>query len=185
MFLVAAMLLTNGTYAQGNSQKNKVAYKKNAQKMKGAHPDGVMMKNGKMMLTMNGKTTLMVNEVTLSNGTRVMANGHCMMRDGSTLMLKNGDHMNMDGNLVPMKMKSVKMAKIHPNGVSMQNGRMMMTIKGNTTLMENEVTMGNGTRVFTNGRYILKDGSILILKEGEQMNLGGNIMPVKKHKMKS
>jgi hypothetical protein len=79
---------------------------------------------------------------------------------------------------------NAKMHKENPNGVMMQNGRMMLIIKGQTTYLDSEVTMSNGTRVFPNGNIIKKNGSIAVMTEGQHMNLGGNMIPMRKIKIK-
>jgi hypothetical protein len=77
-------------------------------KMQGMSSDGIMMKDGKMMITQNGKTTAMENEMTLENGTRVMTDGTYMDKNGSTMRMKNGDHMMMSGKMMSMKKLKMK-----------------------------------------------------------------------------
>ena len=72
-------------------------------KMRGMSSDGIMMKDGKLMITQNGKTMPMETEMTLKNGTRVMTDGTYMDKNGSTMRMKNGDHMMMSGKMMPMK----------------------------------------------------------------------------------
>jgi len=45
----------------------------------------------------------METEMTLENGTRVMTDGTYMDKNGSTMRMKNGDHMMMSGKMMPMK----------------------------------------------------------------------------------
>ncbi|WP_162996872.1 DUF6799 domain-containing protein [Mucilaginibacter kameinonensis] len=74
--------------------------------------DGVMMKDGKMMVMKEGKTMMMDKDMTMSNGTMVMTDGMVKMKDGKSMMLKNGQCVNMDGTIEkPMKMKHKKMVK--------------------------------------------------------------------------
>lgn len=72
-------------------------------KMNGMSSDGIMMKDGKLMITQNGKTMPMETEMTLENGTRVMTDGTYMDKNGSIMRMKNGDHMMMSGKMMPMK----------------------------------------------------------------------------------
>jgi hypothetical protein len=62
--------------------------------------DGLMMQNGKMMRTQNGKTTVMDKEMTLDNGTRIMSDGTVIKKDGTRMKMKNGEHMDMSGNMM-------------------------------------------------------------------------------------
>ena len=75
----------------------------NNNNMNGMSSDGIMMKDGKLMITQNGKTMPMETEMTLENGTRVMTDGTYMDKSGSTMRMKNGDHMMMSGKMMPMK----------------------------------------------------------------------------------
>lgn len=70
--------------------------------------DGIMMKDGKMMVHKDGKSMAMDKEMTLDNGTKVMMDGTCMMKDGTKTMMKNGDMVHMDGTMMTGKMKDKK-----------------------------------------------------------------------------
>ncbi len=59
--------------------------------------DGVMMKDGKVMVMKEGKTMMMDHDMTLMDGTKVMTDGTVMKKDGSKMMMKNGDAMDMSG----------------------------------------------------------------------------------------
>ncbi len=59
--------------------------------------DGVMMKDGKVMVMKEGKTMMMDKDMTLMDGTKVMTDGTVMKKDGSKMMMKNGDAMDMSG----------------------------------------------------------------------------------------
>ena len=71
--------------------------------------DGVMMKDGKMMMVENGKKMEMTHDVTLKNGQVVMQDGTVKMKDGKTMMMKDGDCLSMNGKMSKMKMD--KMSK--------------------------------------------------------------------------
>ena len=82
-------------YTQGYAQ----AEKKEAKK------DCIMMKDGKLLQTKDGKTAELTEDVTLPNGTVVMKDGNVKMKDGTTKMLKDGDQIWMDGKMTHMSMK--------------------------------------------------------------------------------
>ena len=66
-----------------------------------ADMDGVMMKDGKMMMMMGGKATgPMDKEMTMSDGTKVKPDGSIVMKDGKMMMMKNGQMMMMDGKMM-------------------------------------------------------------------------------------
>ena len=62
---------------------------------------GVMMKDGKMMMMMDGKAAgPMDHDVTMSDGTKVMKDGMVKMKDGKEMHMKDGQMMMMDGKMM-------------------------------------------------------------------------------------
>jgi hypothetical protein len=80
----------------------------NPQEMDKTYGDGAMMMNGKMMMHHSGNMTIMEQDTTMLNGTRVMANGTCINTDGTKFMMQEGQHMDMSGNLMPMIESDIK-----------------------------------------------------------------------------
>lgn len=68
---------------------------KNHKKMK----DHVTMKGGKMMLMKKGELFIIDKNMKLSNGTVVTPNGTINLIDGSSMRMKNGDQIFMDGKV--------------------------------------------------------------------------------------
>lgn len=58
-----------------------------------------LMKKGKVFEVKDDKETPLKANVTLKNGTVIMPNGHCKMKDGKSTMLKDGECMREDGKL--------------------------------------------------------------------------------------
>ena len=44
----------------------------------------------------------------MSNGTKMMVDGVCVKKDGTKMKMKEGDHMDMKGNMHPMKETKIK-----------------------------------------------------------------------------
>jgi hypothetical protein len=61
------------------------------------YTNGVMMRDGKMMVRKDGKTMEMDSDMTMPNGEKVMRDGRVMTKDGKSRMMKNGDAMDMKG----------------------------------------------------------------------------------------
>ncbi|KAA9332984.1 hypothetical protein F0P96_08340 [Hymenobacter busanensis] len=83
--------------------------------------DGVMMVDGKVMLTENGHTNQLAEPRTLTNGTKIAADGTVTKADGSTVTLVNGDYMSLSGRLTTAAMKAeqdslMQAAKMDPKG---------------------------------------------------------------------
>ncbi len=66
------------------------------------HEDMITMKDGKVMMMRNGDMTPMEDEMTLSDGTRVMPNGQVILANGTARMMMEGEAMNMHGQTVDM-----------------------------------------------------------------------------------
>lgn len=112
ILVFAAIGITAGVYAQSDSTNKKM----NHQEMNNAHhqnmhnnmvdnfhPDGVLMQNGEIKKVENGEMTILNEDMTMSNGTIVMTDGNYTEVDGTTKMLKEGQHIDMDGNLTFLK----------------------------------------------------------------------------------
>lgn len=61
--------------------------------------DGVMMQGGKLIVMKEGQASVMTEDMTLSNGTVIMKDGSIKKADGTTMMLKNGDQIDMAGTM--------------------------------------------------------------------------------------
>jgi hypothetical protein len=55
------------------------------------------MKEGKMLFIVDQETIIMDQDIVMTNGTIVSILGEVTLRDGITMMMKNGDMMGMDG----------------------------------------------------------------------------------------
>ena len=72
-----------------------------ASRLMAAEMHGVMMKDGKMVMMMDGKATgPMEHEMTMSDGTKVMTDGMVKMKDGKEMHMKDGQMMMMDGKMM-------------------------------------------------------------------------------------
>ena len=107
LILIAAFTLSSGVFAQEHKMEG---MDKKEQKMD-MKKDHVMMMDGKMKMVKNGKEIPMDTDMTMGNGTKVMADGMCTKKDGTTMTMKNGDMMDMDGKMGKMPKKG-KMGKM-------------------------------------------------------------------------
>ena len=102
LLTMTAVIITVGAYAQLDQRQpdrpDTAAYQTSINK----HPDGFMMKNGKMMCVKDEKMTLLENDTTLTNGTIVMSNGNYTRKGETKMMFKEGQHMDLNGNVVNM-----------------------------------------------------------------------------------
>lgn len=64
---------------------------------------GVLMHRGRTMIVRNGQKTFIKSHTHLSYGTKVMSDGTIIKKDGTKTMMKDGEFVNMMGEIVPMK----------------------------------------------------------------------------------
>lgn len=67
-----------------------------------------VMKDSKMWQIKAGEKSELTADVTLENGTIVMANGTVKKTDGQTTTLKNGQYVDLEGNIGEWKDDSVQ-----------------------------------------------------------------------------
>jgi hypothetical protein len=68
-------------------------------------------------------------------------------------------------------------ADSNPDGVMMQDGKMMTMKDGKATApMPDSMTMSNGATVTSNGTVKMKDGTETHMKDGQMMMMDGHMM---------
>ncbi|MEP6952411.1 MAG: DUF6799 domain-containing protein [Ginsengibacter sp.] len=88
-----AITLSLGVFAQDSTNQTPATAPQQSVK---SH-EGVIMKDGKLLMMKNGQTTQLTTDLTLDNGAVVMSNGTLKSKDGTTTTLKEGDYVAMDG----------------------------------------------------------------------------------------
>jgi hypothetical protein len=81
------------------------------------------------------------------------------------------DMTNLDSN---MEYRNVK------DGIVMQGGQLKIVRSGKLYLLNNPVTLKNGTIVLTDGIINMTNGSTPSLKEDDYIDMDGNIRPLQK-----
>lgn len=66
--------------------------------------DGVEIKDGRLMITQQGLTNPLTQEMMLANGTTINTNGAVTMLDGTTKVLQAGDRLSLSGRLTTAAM---------------------------------------------------------------------------------
>ena len=90
-------LLIAGSFATvASAQSGTKTKTQNMQQVK----DYVLMKDGKMHLVKGGNITSLENDLTLANGTTISTAGAVKTSDGTTMQLKEGEKIDMDGKMV-------------------------------------------------------------------------------------
>lgn len=79
------------------------------------------------------------------------------------------------------KMKTHKMSPPKDH-IMMKDGKLWVMKNGTHTEMKEPMTLENGTMVMTDGTVKMKDGSSMVLKNGNSINMMGQMMPMKMKK---
>jgi len=64
----------------------------------------------------------------------------------------------------------------HPDGYMMHNGKMTMVKNGKMAVMENDITLSNGTMIMSNGNYIIKGEKKMMIKKSEHFDMNGKLI---------
>lgn len=147
-----------------NAQENKMESQETMSKTN----DHVMMKNGIMMIVKGDQMMKMDQDLTLSDGTVVSKTGVVKTPDGTTMVLRNGEMIDMSGK----KMRSVKMR----NHMMMNDGKMMLVKESSRSELNQEMTLDNGTVITPSGMVKTKDGKTMQLRDGEKLDMNGMLI---------
>ena len=92
--LVTSLLFGLNVFAQDTSTNKKMQYPQTSEKTYCA-----LLKDGKMMLMTDGKT---VNaDVIFANGAKITIDATLKKKDGSEVVLKNGECVDANGEIIP------------------------------------------------------------------------------------
>jgi hypothetical protein len=134
--------------------------------------DGVVMRDGKLFtFDKNGTLLPLEEEKELSNGIKVSKTGEYKTSTGTKSKLKNGELLTSKGDMMILSDYILKI-----EGASMKDGKVWISKDGATTLVEAPADFGDGLKVNTDGNVTLKDGSSIVLKEGELITPSGELV---------
>ncbi|UYZ58280.1 DUF6799 domain-containing protein [Hymenobacter latericus] len=109
LLTLGALTLTLSAEAQTRPAPRKPATPPQRPVLKNAGvKDGVLMQQGKVMVTQHGHTSELTapNIMSFPNGTKVQADGVVVMADGNTSQLQEGDYMSLSGRITTARMKA-------------------------------------------------------------------------------
>jgi len=134
--------------------------------------DGFTMRHNQMMITENGVTKVMVDDLRLQNGTEVRTDGVVIPEGGPRFVLNEGDRLAFDGALTRAGEGA---AAAVSNGIAMKAGQVLITKNGDTSVLKGEVTLNDGTKVSSDGTVTSPDGKKLKLNDGDSISMDGRI----------
>ena len=108
-----AVALSFGAFAQDTLPKRDTLPTRDTipREQKSQLKDVYVMKDSKMWQIKAGEKSEMTTDVTLVNGTIVMANGTVKKTDGQSVTLKNGQFVDLEGNIGEWKDDSIRKVK--------------------------------------------------------------------------
>lgn len=136
--------------------------------------DHLIFREGKMLLMKNGEPEILLKEIVMPNGAKVSTHGHIHNPDGTKIVLKEGQKMDMKGNIIVEKEKQAFDEKNH---ILMKGGKVYQVKDGKETLLSKEFKLAELTKVFPDGT-LERNGKKVKLKEGERVTMDGDIMKV-------
>ncbi|MGA2091013.1 MAG: DUF6799 domain-containing protein [Endomicrobiales bacterium] len=99
--VITALFLLNGYVLASDSNKDDMSVKPDTSTLNHTKmlQDYVMMKNSKMYVVIDGIKNTLDSDMTLLNGTVMMKDGTYRLEDGTIMKMKEGEKMDMDGDL--------------------------------------------------------------------------------------
>jgi hypothetical protein len=164
---------TNGTFSLANG-KERTLQEGQVIRTDGTllNPDGsiqpiqdhLAMKNARVVLVKDGESTPIAEPLRLTNGATITPDGIVIRADGYRTRLVDGQLFTMDGTPLPTK-----------DSITLKNGRVIVQRDGSLIPLQPLHIMGmsEGSRVFGTGKVVKRDGTVILLKEGETVIIDG------------
>lgn len=145
--------------------------------------EGISVRNGYVIITKAGRSAILLDDVKLSNGTKVIYNGTVIMPDGSKTELREGDRISVDGTMsrAPSALHAPGPAARDPAPavnayVLRKDGQMIVCRNGSSAPMDTDsFWLHDGSTVTKDGRVTTADGRTLTLRDGDRISMEGAV----------
>jgi hypothetical protein len=135
--------------------------------------DGFTVKHEQVMITENGETKAMLDDMKLRDGTEIRSDGTVIIPGAGRTTLKEGDYMSFGGTITRSGTGAVD---ITAEGVMMKDGQVMIIKDGNSSVMTKDfIRMNDGTKVMKDGTVITPNGERDMLRNGDEVLMDGKI----------
>jgi len=141
-------------------------------------PDYFQYKAGHMFWCMENKETQLNGSVRLINGMIVNSDGTFKKPNKKPQQLTSGEFLDIDGKVFKTKDELDAQITRHREALNreyllFQNGEVVQIKNGTRIILEDKITLANGTLLYPNGLCQLKTGTKLNLHEGECLDMHG------------
>ena len=169
-------MITNGNFTVANGKERKL---QEGQILRSdgwlVSPDGsvqpvldhLAMLEGKIFVVRDGQAAPLAEKMVFTNNLSVTPEGDCRYPNGTTLRLRDGQLIGMDGSSLPAK-----------DTITLKNGQVVVQKDGKLlTLLRGQIMgMSDGTKVHGNGEIQKGDGPTTRLHEGQTILVDGVVM---------
>lgn len=135
----------------------------------------VLFKGGKMLVEQSGKASPMDKEVALPNEIKVMTNATFRVKSGRERKLDEGQILGADGMLTSPDGSIVPVI----DHVTMKNGQILLAKDGDTSTLQIELRLEDGSKVTPDGYLVSKYGVRVKLMDGQMLRMDGQLIPAK------
>jgi hypothetical protein len=129
--------------------------------------DHLAVLEGKMYVVRDGNAMPLAQKMVFTNDLSVTPDGECRFPNGTTLRLRDGQLIRMDGSAIPPK-----------DTITLRNGKVVVQKDGKMlTLLRGQVMgMSDGSKVYGDGAIQKGDGPTTKLHEGQTILVDGVVM---------
>ena len=126
--------------------------------------DHLRRQGGKMILFKDGKESALSGEYVLPNGTRVLPSGEVRLPNNQLKRLIDGQIVGLDGTIISPR----DSVTLRDGKVFVQRDGSQFPLRPNQTMM-----MNDGSKVFSDGRVVRRNGEVVQLTDGQILELTG------------
>jgi hypothetical protein len=143
--------------------------------------DALFVRDGKVWSLTQGRITPLQEDFVLANGHILTPHGQLLYSSSERMPLREGEIILPNGSLLFSKGNntadpaSLAERKVTDHYV-MRNGKVMLVRNGDPQSLVADVTLPNGNKLTKSGQMTHKNGEKHVLKEGETVNMEGNMM---------
>ena len=141
--------------------------------------DHVTFKQGKVFIIKDAESSLLTNDITLGNGSKILKTGQVVKPNGSKILLHEGQRIALTGEELPDE-KPEETVNPDKNYLTMLHGRMWIVTEGKPATLKEDYNINNKMVVKTDGLVLRSDGSKFLLKENDRISFEGQLIPIDK-----